>query len=311
MCTFITMNSEDFFIGRNMDIEYSFGEKIVITPRDYDWKWRKLKPNKESYAIIGMATIVDEYPLYAEGVNEYGLTMASLNFPNNAKYNEFDKNKINLTPFEIIPYMLSNFKSIKEAKDTIYNLNFLNEQFKDGVPLAPLHYIIADREECLVIEPQEDGVHIYDNEIGVLTNNPPFPNHLINLENYMNLRIKNPNTAFSETIKPKPYGQGLGSVGLPGDSSPMSRFVRAAYYKLNTMQLDEKYRNKEQMFHILDSVAMLRGSVLTEDDKWDITTYSACVNATKGIYYLKTYDNLNIRSISIKDNLEGKELKSF
>ncbi|MDO5714393.1 MAG: choloylglycine hydrolase [Tissierellia bacterium] len=312
MCTFFTLHGEDFFAGRNMDIEYSFGETLVITPRNYPWKWRKEKENNESFAVIGMATVMDGMPLYAEGANEKGLIMASLNFPGNAKYLDVKENHINVTPFELIPYILTNYKTVKEVREIVDKINLFHEPFKPEVPLAPLHFIVTDQEDAIVLEPMEDGLHIYDNPIGVLTNNPPFPYQMANLENYSNLQVENPKSTNLHLGDSKPFGQGLGGVGLPGDASPMSRFVRTAFYKNTSHVLENSEKNMMQVFHILDSVKMVRGSVKTPEGKWDVTTYSACINATKGVYYFKTYDNPQVYRCSLFHvDLNEKELYTY
>lgn len=311
MCTFFTYKKDDFFVGRNMDIEYSFGERVVISPRKYPWKWKMQKKSLSSYAIIGMANITDKFPLYAEAVNEYGLCMASLNFPKSAKYFESKDNKVNLAPYELIPYILTKFKTVEEARSTVENINIIDIRFRDDMPLAPLHFVLADSKDCIVIEQDEQGLHIYDNDIGVLTNNPSFPAHRVNLENYMNLSPRNPKSCYSDKIVPNSYGQGMGAVGLPGDSSPMSRFVRTVYNKYVSLNSPSK-RAVTEVFKILDQVSMIRGSVITESNLYDITSYSCCIDASKGIYYFKTYDNLKVYAIDMhRENLNSHILLDF
>ena len=311
MCTCFTFPKDDFLVGRNMDIEYNFGQRVVISPRKYPWKWKLQKKSLSSYAIIGMANITDNVPLYAEAVNEYGLCMAGLNFPGNAKYFPEKDDKVNLAPYELIPYILTRFKTVKEAMDTIENLNIVDIKFREDMPLAPLHFMLADREDCIVIEQDKYGLHIYDNDVGVLTNNPSFNSQRMNLENYMNLSPRNPKTSYSDKLTPCSYGQGMGAVGLPGDGSPMSRFVRTVYNKY--VSLDSASHNPvTEVFKILDQAAMIRGSVITEEDLFDITSYSCCINASRGIYYFKTYDNLKVYAIDMhRENLNSHILLDF
>ncbi len=301
MCTCINYKNKDMYFGRNLDLEYSFGEKVVITPRNYEFNLRKEKAFKTKYAMIGMATVIDNYPLYAEGCNEKGLSIAGLYFPGNAYYDEVKKDKINLTPFELIPWLLGNYQSIAEVKELIKNLNLINISFKENFPLAPLHWMISDSKECIVIEQMIDGLKIYDNPIGVLTNNPPFYYHQLNLNNYMHLMPNNAQNNFSDSLDLRTYGQGMGAIGLPGDNSPASRFVRVAFNKLNSVSENNEESNVTQFFHILDSVSMVKGSTITNEGKYDITTYSCCVNTSKGIYYYKTYDNNQITAIKMDD----------
>jgi len=104
MCTCINLKTKDNYFGRNLDLEYRFYEKVVVTPRNYEFKLKAESTFKTKYAMIGMATVVDNYPLYADATNEKGLSIAALNFPNNAYYNQVEEGKINITPFELIPW---------------------------------------------------------------------------------------------------------------------------------------------------------------------------------------------------------------
>ncbi len=306
MCTCINLKTKDQYFGRNLDLEYRFNEKVVITPRNYNIKNIDIK-----YAMIGMATVSDDYPLYAEAANEKGLAMAGLYFPNNAYYNEPMKNKINLAPYEFILYILGNFKSVKEVKEIINDINITNVKF-NNLPLADLHWMISDDKDCIVVEQVKEGLKVYDNKIGVLTNNPQFSYHLTNINNYINLSSKNRENTFSDKINLSNYGQGMGAIGLPGDNSPASRFVRVAFNKLNSVCNDDEESSVTQFFHILDSVAMIKGSVITKENNYDITTYSSCINTTKGIYYYKTYNNNQITAIKLNNvNMNDDKLSIY
>lgn len=312
MCTCITYKNGDFYFGRNLDLEYTFGEQVVITPRNYELKFRKLPSIFHHYAMIGMATVAQNYPLYAEAVNEKGLGIAGLNFPGNACYQKEDTNKKNVTPFELIPWILGQCASVKEARELLEELNLLDEAFAEKMPLSPLHWMIADKEECIIMECIQDGIHIYENPYGVLTNNPPFPYYQMHLNNYLNLSSENPKNGFAPEIPLNTYGQGMGAIGLPGDYSPASRFVKAAYLKWNSRSSEEENANVSQFFHILDGVSMVRGSVITPEGREDITTYSCCINADQGIFYYKTYDNNQIQAVRMqKENMDSEDLKIF
>ena len=234
MCTCITYENGDFYFGRNMDLEYRFGEKVVITPRNYVLPLKVHPAQKLSYAMIGMAAVREEYPLYAEAVNENGLGMAGLNFPGNAAYREARKGSQNITPYELIPWVLGQCACRKEAVALLQELNLLNVPFAEGLPLTPLHWMIADRSGCSVLESTEEGVRIYENPYGVLTNNPPFPYYQHHMGNYRNLTAKTPDDNFAGALKLPLLGQGQGAAGLPGDFSPVSRFVRAVFLKWNS-----------------------------------------------------------------------------
>lgn len=307
MCTSLTFQTSDFYFGRNLDLEYNFGEKIVITPRQYPFIFKFAGTLSEHYAIIGTAQITDGCPLYAEAVNEKGLCLAALNFPGNAVYAETpESGKTNLAPFELFGFLLGTCATVKEAEEKLKAVCITHTAFKDGYPVAPLHWHIADKDRSLVLECIKDGMHLYENPVGVLTNNPPFPFQLTNLQNYMHLTSNPPENRFAPALKLAPYGQGMGALGLPGDASPASRFVRAAFCKWNTELPSGEEASVTQFFHILDNVAMVAGSVRTQENKFDRTTYSSCINASRGIYYYKTYNNNQISAVSMhKTDLDG------
>ena len=296
MCTCIAYKNKDFYFGRNLDLDCSFGEQVVVTPRNFSLEFRNTEWEKRHYAMIGMASADDRFPLYAEAVNEKGLCMAGLNFPGNAYYQKADGAGLELASFEVIPWLLGKCSSVSEAAGYLEEMRIVDTAFAQEMPPAPLHWMLADREKCLVLEAVREGLKVYDNPIGVLTNNPPFSYHLTNLRNYLNLTPGVPENRFAAGLKLTPYGQGMGALGLPGDVSPASRFVRAAFLKWNSVCEPEESASVTQFFHILDNVSMVRGAAVTSEGKCDITTYSCCVNADRGIYYYKTYGNSQIRA---------------
>jgi len=302
MCTCISLKTKDTYFGRNLDLECKFGEKVVITPRNYEFELRKEKSFKTKYAMIGMATVVDGYPLYAEACNEKGLSIAGLYFPDYAYYKDEEKGKINITPFELTPWILGNFETVEELKKVFNSVNLINISFSEKLQLTSMHWMITDKHKSIVLEQTKEGLKIYDNPVGVLTNSPPFIYHLTNLNNYLNLTPKFAENRFTEKIELDAYGNGMGALGLPGDTSPSSRFVRAAFNKLNSACDEEEETSVSQFFHILDSVSMIRGSTITNNKKYDITNYSCCININKGIYYYKTYENNQITAIRMNEN---------
>ena len=96
MCTAATYKSKDFYFGRTLDYEFSYGDEITVTPRNYPFNFRYMCVCNSHYAIIGMAHIAENYPLYYDAINEKGLGMAGLNFVGNAIYAEEDRNKNNV-----------------------------------------------------------------------------------------------------------------------------------------------------------------------------------------------------------------------
>lgn len=300
MCTAVCYRKNSSYFGRNLDLDRVYGERVVITPRNYELKMRCEKAIISHYAMIGMATVVNDFPLYYEATNEKGLSMAGLNFPENAVYYEFAEEKDNITPFELIPWILAQCSCIDEAKALLGKINLVNVDFSEQLPLSPLHWIISDKERSIVVEPLTDGLKIYDNAFEVLTNNPPFDFHKTNVSNYMGLGIGGVSSQFDVKIPVKNYSLGMGAIGLPGDFSSTSRFIRALFVKENSVSEDNEASNVNQFFHILNAVAMPKGCVLATED-FEYTLYSSCCNADRGIYYYTTYNNLEITAVNMHD----------
>ena len=312
MCTAVTYKTNDFYFGRTLDYEFSYKEEVTITPRNYELKFKNKETIKSHYAIIGMAYVAENYPLYYEAINEKGLGMAGLNFVGNAYYNDIQENKDNIAQFEFIPWILSQCSTIKEAKEQIEKMNLINIPFNEQLPLAQLHWIISDEKESITIEAVKEGIKIYDNPVGILTNNPPFDKQLFALNNYINISNKSPKNTFSDKLELQQYSRGMGAIGLPGDLSSQSRFVRATFVKMNSVSGGDENESVSQFFHILNSVDQQRGCCELEDGKYEITIYTSCCNATKGIYYYTTYDNHQITAVDMyKENLDGNELVRY
>ncbi len=309
MCTAATYKTKDHYFGRNLDLEYSYNETVTITPRNYPFHFRHEKTMDSHYAIIGMAYVQDNYPLYYEGTNEVGLSMAGLNFPKNAVYYEKAEGLDNITPFEFIPWILGQCKDMTEVKKLLSRLNLLNENYSQALPLSPLHWIISDKECSIVVEAVADGMKIYDNPVGILTNNPTFDYHMTNLTNYMGMSVEDPVNSFSDKLALETYCKGMGAMFLPGDYSSASRFVKASFVKMNSVSGDGEKESVSQFFHILRSVEMPRGLVKAGEGKYEMTVYSCCCNTDKGIYYYTTYDNSEIKAVHMNDEqLMGCEL---
>ncbi len=315
MCTSITHLNGAPLYGRNLDLEYGFGEQIVITPTHFPLSFRYAPPLAQHYAMIGMAAAEKSYPLYAEATNTHGLYLAGLYFPHSAQYAkdgaDFEKN-IPLAPYELIPYLLGSCKNIAEAKAVLADCVLVDIPFSPQMPCAPLHWHLADPTGALVIEQSADGLKIYDDTLGVLTNEPPYPFQTAYLTHFAHLSAMPPRHTFAPTLSPAHYGQGFGAIGLPGDASPASRFVRAAFLKAHSVCESEENALVAQFFHILEQVGMVRGSVLTEQGKCDITRYSCCISAKSGIYSYKTYDCPIPRGVRLsQERAKGEKLLFF
>lgn len=312
MCTAVTYKTKDSYFGRSLDYEFSYQETITITPRNFPFHFRKVRGLKRHYAMIGVAYVVDEYPLYYDAVNEMGLGMAGLNFPDNADYKPEMPGKDNISPFEFIPWVLGQCANIKEVKILLSRINIVNIPFSETLPLSPLHWIISGKEGSITVEAVKEGLKVYDNPVGILTNNPTFDIQMFNLNNYMSLSANPPVNHFCKELKLEAYSRGMGALGLPGDLSSASRFVKAAFTKMNSVSGDSESESVSQFFHILASVAQQRGCVCLGEDKYEITIYSSCCNMDRGIYYYTTYENSQISGVDMhREDLEGCRLISY
>lgn len=311
MCTAILHKTKHHYFGRNLDLEYHFEENVTITPRNYPFTFRCAGEMETHYAMIGMAVVENGYPLYYEATNETGLSMAGLNFPGNAWYFPPAEDRDNIAPFELIPWILGQCKDLTDAKEKLQAINIADIPFSERYPLSPLHWMVSHKTASIVVEQTKNGLKVYDNHVGVLTNNPPFPYHLYNLQNYLNVTAAEPINRFSDSVELLPYSRGMGGIGLPGDLSSSSRFVRAAFTKLNSLSDDGEMESVSQFFHILDAVAQQRGCAQVGDD-YEITLYSSCCNTDTGTYYYKTYENTQITAIKMQNNdLDGNCVLTF
>ncbi len=311
MCTAASFKTRDHYFGRNLDLEYSYHETVTITPRDFPFHFRKMGLIAHHYAMIGMAFVAQDYPLYYDATNEKGLSMAGLNFPGNACYFPEAEGKDNVAPFELIPWILCQCETVAQARTLLSKMNLMKVDFSAQLPASPLHWMIADKEESIVVESVKEGLKVYDDPAKVLTNNPTFDYHMTNLINYMGLSPKQPENSFGPGLELTPYSRGMGGMGLPGDLSSASRFVKAAFTRLNSVCGDSESASISQFFQILGSVAQQKGCVLV-GDKYEYTIYTSCCNTDQGIYYYNTYENSQLSCVHLHhENLDSDGLISF
>ncbi len=310
MCTAATYKTNDFYFGRTLDNDFSYGDEIVVVPRKYPLQFRTAGNMESHYAIIGMAYVAGSDPLIYDGINEKGLGMAGLNFVGNACYNKPVEGRDNVAQFEFIPWILGQCASVREAREFLSRINILDEPYSEQLPVAQLHWLIADRAETITVEFVRDGMKVYDNPVGVMTNNPPFDQQMFELNNYMNLSPKQPENFWG--IPLTTYSRGMGALGLPGDLSSQSRFVRVAYTKMHSVSGNSEMESISQFFHILGSVNQQRGCCEVAKGEYEITLYTSCCNTDKGIYYYTTYNNHQITAVDMhRENLDGHTLARY
>lgn len=312
MCTAINFKTQDHYFGRNLDLEYTYQETVTVTPRNYPFRFRTMGEMDTHYAMIGMAYVVDGYPLYYEATNEKGVSVAGLMFAGNAHYPAMAEGKDNVPAYEFIPWLLSQCEDMQGVRKLLERVNLVHLSFSEELPLTPMHWMISYKETSLVVESMQDGLHVYENPVGVLTNNPTFPVQLWNLNNYMGLTREVQENRFSKVLSLSGYSRGMGAQGLPGDVSSASRFVRAAFVLHNSLSGTTEEESVSQFFHILTSVEQQRGCVRIREAEYEVTAYSCCCNADKGIYYYTTYGNRQISAVELwQENLEGREVISY
>ena len=312
MCTAITYQTKQLYFGRTLDYECSYGEQVTITPRNYPFDFHHAGPVHTHYAIIGMAHVAGGYPLYYDAVNETGLCMAGLNFVGNAVYAQPEPDRTNIAQFELIPWLLGRCASVQQARTELSRLNLTGTPFSAALPAAQLHWLIADEREAVTVESTADGLHVYENPIGVLTNNPPFPQQLFRLNDYRSLSPRQSENTFAPALDLRSYSRGMGALGLPGDLSSSSRFVRAAFTRANAVSGSSETESVSQFFHILGAVEQVRGCCEVEPGKHEITIYTSCCSAQRGIYYYTTYENRRISAVDMhRCNLDAAALVRF
>ena len=312
MCTAVTYQTNHFYFGRTLDYESSYGEEIVILPRKFPLSFLHMGTVTQHYAIMGIAHVANQYPLFYDAINEKGLCMAGLNFVGNAYYAKSTTGENEVAQYEFIPWILSTCATTAEAKERIASICITDTPFCEQMPVGQLHWMIADKNQTITVEAVADGIKIYENPVGVLTNNPPFPVQMFMLNNYMHVSPSQPENHFAKELPLATYSRGMGGLGLPGDLSSASRFAKVAFTKLHAISGESEAESVSQFFHILGSVEQQRGCCEVEPGKYEITIYTSCVNADKGIYYYTTYENHQIQAVDMyREDLDGDTLRRY
>ena len=306
MCTAMAYDAGGGYFGRNLDLEYSYGECVAVTPRRFPWRWRTLPAADEHYALIGAAAVAGGMPLYYDGMNERGLAMAGLSFPESA-YFPAPTGTGELAPFEVIPWVLGRCATVEEARRELSRVRIARIPFSDAWPITPLHWMISNGRQSLVVEPLRDGVRLWDNPAQVLTNEPPFDVQMLGLRACAALSADPPVNRLAPELALTPFSKGMGARGLPGDFSSPSRFVRAAFARWNARCGDAEEERVAQCFHMLGMAAQPRGCNRTAEGD-EITRYTSCCDLKRGIYYYAAYDTNRVIGVDMhREDLNGRE----
>ena len=316
-CTGISMFSADGSYFQARTIEWAgtnLNSMYVVVPRNFSQtsftpKGQNGMTFKSKYGYIGLA--VHEKEFIAEGLNEAGLSAGLFYFPNFGSYQLYDEqyNSTTIADLQLVSWILSQFATVDEVKANINKVRVVSLMGGNGSEEA-IHWRIGDKSGKQIVLEIENGVpHIYDNPIGVLTNAPNFPWHLSNLSNYINLTPVNPKAHKMADFMVNPIGHGNGFLGLPGDFTPPSRFVRAAFFKSTAPMLPTARQTMLQCFHILNNFDIPIGMNFPKNEIPDLpsaTQWTSVIDLTNKVVYYKTFDNNNIRMIDLKDIDFGK-----
>lgn len=263
--------------------------------------------------MIGVSVVEDNYPLYCDAINEKDLGIAGLDFVGPCKYFSVDKSKNNMASFELIPYLLGSCETIDDVKKILANMNITNESFSDNLPAATLHWLMGDRSgKSIVVESTSTSLHIYDNLVNTLTNDPVFPAQVETLANFASVSPAQPKNTLVPNADINLYSRGLGTHHLPGGTDSNSRFIKASFVLAHSPKGNDEVENVTNFFHILHSVEQAKGTDEVEDNVFEFTMYSDCMNLDKGILYFTTYDNNQINAVDMNnEDLDTSDLITY
>ncbi|MBQ6409806.1 choloylglycine hydrolase [Candidatus Saccharibacteria bacterium] len=305
MCTGVRFSDNDgnMYFGRNLDWTEGYGEKVVLTPKNYHYQSAFLgEQTPKNGAIIGMAIVVENTPLYFDCANEAGLAIAGLNFPGYAHYeNDAVDDKTNVAAYEFPLWVAMNFASVDEVEEALKNAAIVAKPINEQFPVSELHFIIGDKDRSIVVEYTEKGMEIFHNDVDILTNQPGYAWHQENLRNYMNLEPKRPEEVKWGKQKLVPFGSGSMMRGIPGDYYSPSRFVRVAYLNTHYPTKDSEDENVMRLFHTLTGVAMIDGAAAMDGENYEKTIYTGGYSTASKTYYYNTYDNPSVMHVSMGD----------
>lgn len=318
MCTAITLKTSEnhHLVGRNFDIHPMNDLSVALVPREFEYVNRVTNEEmKTKYAVLGMGLFYENHILFCDGVNEKGLSCLMLQLSKFSTWShKIRKDKVNIAPYDVAFWVLSNFSTISELMEGLKQLNIVALSDDQTALSTEIHWLVSDTSgQSIVIERTRDKLTVYNNKVGVLANSPTFDWHLNNLDCYINVKSEQPEETKWGQQMLSPYSNGFGTIGLPGDFSSPSRFVKAAFLRnhVNVGEGDESAIS--ECFHILDNFVVPRGVVETPKRKeCHLTKYSACLCLETQLYYYKTSSNQQIQVIDLnKENLDAKGLKLF
>jgi choloylglycine hydrolase len=324
-CTGVMLRNADGTIvhGRTLEFGLVVESMVAVVPRGYEFVGKAPggpgMKYKSKYGAVGTITFNDV--AICDGLNEKGLAIGAFYFPTFAKYAEItnDNRAKALSPMDFPNWILTQFATIGEVRSAIQNGEAVVAPtvLEGWGPTAPpLHYVVYDKTGAsIVIEPTDGILKVFDNPIGVLTNSPAFDWHITNLRNYIALNPRNVPPVEIDGVKLRALGQGSGMLGLPGDFTPPSRFVRVSVFGATAIPSPNSDQGILQVFHILNNFDIPVG-VAREVEKGiihsDFTQFTAARDPQTLRYYYRTYDDQTIRMVDLrKFDLNAKEVKKL
>ena len=313
-CTSIRIKTEDglVFYARSMEGAVDYQSKVTVVPKGtiYHGTLPDNSPKgltwTVKYGLVGMNAFGS--PLMTDGMNEMGLAVGNLFFPDYADYEPFDPGKANITlsQYEVATWLLSSYATVAEVRQAMSEVRVVQGP-KDVI--APVHFAVHDAQgNSLVIEYVKGKLHIYDNPLGVMTNSPPFDWMIIYLSNFVNLSATNVPQIDLGGVVIKQFGQGSGLVGLPGDFSPPSRLVRMVAFTQLALPVKGPQAGLNLAMTIINNVDIPQGVVRDKREKgmiYDITQWAVVADLAGKKYYFRTHDNKNWRYIDLMKALQG------
>ena len=294
MCTAIFYKSSGSFFGRTLDHAHSYGEAPMIIRKGHSMKLKHAGDISFFGDAICIGISRGGFPLIFDGVNEFGVAVAGLNFPRSARFFEEKKGYLNLASYEVIPYILATARSTEQAYDILTRVNITPDKFDTDTAIATLHFMVADRSSSIIAEQTEDGMTVYKDIFGTLTNEPPYPKQCIFMNRYRGVS----NTIGASSFIPSaPLSHGEGSIGLPGDLSSPSRFARAAF-GIRFATSSTKEEGLSAAMHILESVSVIKGTVADGGDDYK-TRYVSIADIENVSYYYKRYNDIQFHNIRL------------
>lgn len=315
-CTSIRIKTEDglVFYARTMEGGVDFQSQVTIIPKGT--AFQGTLPDNTSkgmkwtakYGLVGMNAFGQ--PLLSDGINEMGLAVGNLLFPGYAQYEPFDPQKANITlaQYEVATWLLSNFATVAEVRQALSRVRVVQGP-TDTAGIMPLHYCVHDPQgNSLVIEYVQGKLHIYDNPLGVMTNSPTFEWMTTYLSNFINLSAVNVPRLDLGGVAIKQFGQGSGMLGLPGDFTPPSRFVRMVALTQAALPVKGAAAGLNLAMTIINNVDIPKGAVREKTEKgmmYDISQWVVAVDLANKKYYFHTWDNKNWRYVDVAKALQG------